>query len=115
MVKGGKNVSPASVAFEVRVLSNAMLARPFPKAPRPRFLGTGLFFALAFAAGAAVAGDAGAPDPKLGEANESAANAIALLKAAQGPKGSESFETHRKKAIDLLTRAQGEILKAKGE
>ena len=92
-----------------------MLARPFRKAPRPRVFGAGLFFALALAAGAAIAGDAPAPDPKLGEANESAAKAIAALKAAQGPKGSEAFETHRKKAIDLLTRAQGEILKAKGE
>jgi hypothetical protein len=92
-----------------------MLARSFPKPPRPRFVGTGLFFALALAAGAATAGDATAPDPKLGEANENAASAIALLKGAQGPKGSESFEAHRKKAIDLLTRAQGEILKAKGE
>jgi hypothetical protein len=78
-------------------------------------LGTGVFLALALVAGAAVAGDAAEPDPKLGEANESAAKAIAALKAAQAPKGSEAFETHRKKAIDLLTRAQGEILKAKGE
>jgi hypothetical protein len=92
-----------------------MVVRSFPKSPRPRVLGAGLFLALAFAAGAAVAGDAAEPDPKLGEANESAAKAIALLKAAKGPKGSEAFETHRKKAIDLLTRAQGEILKAKGE
>jgi hypothetical protein len=114
-VKGGKKVSPASVAFEVRVLSKAMLARPSRKPPSARSVGTGLFFALALAAGAAVAGDAATPDPKLGEANESAAKAIALLKVAQGPKGSEAFEAHRKKAIDLLTRAQGEILKAKGE
>jgi hypothetical protein len=92
-----------------------MVARPFSQSPRPRAVGAGLFLALALAAGAAVAGDAPAPDPKLGEANESAAKAIAALKAAQGPKGSESFEAHRKKAIDLLTRAQGEIIKAKGE
>jgi hypothetical protein len=92
-----------------------MLARSFPKPPRPRVFGTGLFVALALAAGAALAGDVRAPDPKLGEANENAAKAIALLKATQGPKGSDAFEAHRKKAIDLLTRAQGEILKAKGE
>jgi hypothetical protein len=92
-----------------------MLGRSFTKPGRPRVFGVGLFSALAFAAGVAVAGDAATPDPKLGEANESAAKAIALLKGAQGPKGSESFETHRKKAVDLLTRAQGEILKAKGE
>jgi hypothetical protein len=92
-----------------------MVARPFPKSPRPRVLGTALFLGLAFAAGAAVAGDAATPDPKLGEANETAAKAIVLLKAAHAPQGSEAFETHRKKAIDLLTRAQGEILKAKGE
>jgi hypothetical protein len=92
-----------------------MLVRSFPKPARPRVFGVGLFSALALAASAAVAGDAATLDPKLGEANESAAKAIALLKAAQGPKGSESFEAHRKKAVDLLTRAQGEILKAKGE
>lgn len=92
-----------------------MVARSLPKSPRPQVLGAGVFLALALAAGAGVAGDAPTPDPKLGEANESAAKAIALLKAAQGPKGSEAFEAHRKKAIDLLTRAQGEILKAKGE
>ena len=92
-----------------------MLVRSFPKSARPRVFGAGLFSALALAAGAVVAGDATTPDPKLGEANESAAKAVALLKTAQGPKGSEAFEAHRKKAVDLLTRAQGEILKAKGE
>jgi hypothetical protein len=92
-----------------------MLGRSFKQPLRPGVFGVGLFSALALVASAAIAGDAPAPDAKLGEANESAAKAIALLKAAQAPKGSEAFETHRKKAIDLLTRAQGEILKAKGE
>jgi hypothetical protein len=36
------------------------------------------------------------------------------LKSAQ-PSSVAEVEAHRKKAIDLITRAQGEILKAKGE
>jgi len=61
---------------------------------------------LAFFAGAAWAdGD------KLDEARQSTAKAITLLQGVEGAKG----DSHRKKAIDLLTRAQGEILKAKGE
>jgi hypothetical protein len=64
--------------------------------------------ASAFAAGAAFAADA-----KLDEANATTAKAIALLK--ESPKSTQPLDTHKKKAIDLLTRAQGEILKAKGE
>lgn len=71
------------------------------------FLFLGL--ALAFASGAAWAADA-----KLDEANASTTKAIQLLKSAQGSPNAE-VDAHRKKAIDLLTRAQGEILKAKGE
>jgi hypothetical protein len=62
---------------------------------------------LAFFAGSAWAGD------KLDEAKQNTAKAIALLQAVEGDKAQR--DTHRKKAIDLLTRAQGEILKAKGE
>ena len=69
---------------------------------------------LAGLAGAFVSGAAWAADAKLDEANASAAKAIALLKSAQ-PSSVAELEAHRKKAIDLITRAQGEILKAKGE
>jgi hypothetical protein len=69
----------------------------------------------ALLAGAAVGADSPASDPKLDEAHESTAKIIALLKSAESRKGQADFEAHRKKAIDLLTRAQGEILKAKGE
>jgi len=68
-----------------------------------------LGLATAFVSGAAWAADA-----KLDEANASTAKAIALLKATEGSPAGEA-DAHRKKAIDLLTRAQGEILKAKGE
>ena len=39
--------------------------------------------------------------------------AVHPLQAVEGDKAPR--DTHRKKAIDLLTRAQGEILKAKDE
>ncbi len=78
--------------------------------PTLRLLTSGLFLALAFAAGVAVAADS-----KLDEAHESTSKAIVLLKSVAAPEGQDGFEAHRKKAIDLLTRAQGEILKAKGE
>jgi hypothetical protein len=69
-------------------------------------LATTFGLGLAFFAGAAWAeGD------KLDEARQLTAKAIGLLQGAEGAKG----DAHRKKAIDLLTRAQGEILKAKGE
>ena len=72
-----------------------------------------------FVLGAALAtallsGVAWAADGKLDEANVSTAKAIALLKSSQASPVAET-EAHRKKAIDLLTRAQGEIIKAKGE
>jgi len=69
-----------------------------------------LGLALAFVSGVAWAADA-----KLDEANASTAKAIALLKSVESAPGAGEAEAHRKKAIDLLTRAQGEILKAKGE
>ena len=61
-----------------------------------------------------VSGAAWAADGKLDEANASTAKAIALLKASESSPTAD-VDAHRKKAIDLLTRAQGEILKAKGE
>jgi hypothetical protein len=73
----------------------------------PWVLAAGL--AAAFVSGAAWAADA-----KLDEANANTAKAIALLKSAAASPAAE-IEAHRKKAIDLLTRAQGEILKAKSE
>jgi hypothetical protein len=62
-----------------------------------------------------VAGHALAEGSKLEEAQSNTTKAIVALKAAGSEKASADFETHRKKAVDLLTRAQGEILKAKGE
>lgn len=59
------------------------------------------------------AGAAGADGDKLDEAKASTAKAISLLKEA--PAAPAGREAHRKKAIDLLMRAHGEILKAKGE
>ncbi|HTQ05451.1 MAG TPA: hypothetical protein VMI54_16420 [Polyangiaceae bacterium] len=76
-------------------------------------VGLAVVVALGLAA-AFVSGAASAADTKLDEANADAAKAIALLKAA-GPMSVAEVEAHRKKAIDLMTRAQGEILKAKGE
>ena len=71
-------------------------------------LASSLALFVAFLSGVAVAeGD------KLDEARQSTAKAIALLQTVEGDKAPR--DTHRKKAIDLLTRAQGEILKAKGE
>ena len=51
-------------------------------------------------------------DP-LDTANASLIDALQALKAAPVRGDSAKFENHRKKAITLLTRAQGEILKAK--
>ncbi|HEY3499084.1 MAG TPA: hypothetical protein VGK73_30545 [Polyangiaceae bacterium] len=65
-------------------------------------LGAGLFASVAYAA-----------SEKLDEANANTAKAIVLLK--ESPAGADDKDAHRKKAIDLLTRAQSEILKAKGE
>ena len=71
-------------------------------------LASSLALLLAFVSGAEFAdGD------KLDEARQNTAKAIALLQTVEGDKAPK--DTHRKKAIDLLTRAQGEILKAKGE
>ena len=73
----------------------------------PLVIGLGLAAAL-------VSGIAWAADAKLDEANAGTAKAIAVLKSIESSPSPEA-EAHRKKAIDLLTRAQGEILKAKGE
>lgn len=72
-----------------------------------------LLAALALAVGL-VAGVAHAAGEKLDEAHATTVKAIALLKESPASNESEQ-EAHRKKAIDLLTRAQSEILKAKGE
>ena len=60
-----------------------------------------------------LAGSAWADGDKLDEAKQNTAKAIALLQGVDADKVPR--DTHRKKAIELLTRAQGEILKAKGE
>jgi len=75
---------------------------------------TSFIFASSFGLGLAfLAGSAWADGDKLDEAKQNTQKAIALLQGVEGDKAPR--DTHRKKAIDLLTRAQGEILKAKGE
>lgn len=74
----------------------------------PSALATSVGLVLAF-----LAGSAWADGDKLDEAKVSTAKAIAALREVEGDKPPR--DTHRKKAIDLLTRAQSEILKAKGE
>lgn len=64
-------------------------------------------------AGAFFAGAAYAADPRLDEATDLITKAVAVLKAAENPDPKKEFGGHRKEAIQLLTRAQGEILKAK--
>jgi len=64
-------------------------------------------------AGAFFAGAAYAADPKLDQATALITQAVAALKAAQNPDPKKEFGGHRMAAIELLMRAQGEILKAK--
>ena len=64
-------------------------------------------------AGAFFAGAAYAADPKLDEATDLITKAVAVLKAAQNPDPKKEFGGHRMAAVELLTRAQGEIIKAK--
>jgi hypothetical protein len=61
---------------------------------------------LSFVSGVALA--EGSP---LDKAKASVSEALTSLKAAKG--ADPAFATHRDKAVNLLTRAQGEILKAK--
>ncbi|MEP7049751.1 MAG: hypothetical protein ABJB12_05330 [Pseudomonadota bacterium] len=63
-------------------------------------------------AGAFFAGAAYAADPKLQEAADLITKATAALKAATPPDGAKRFGGHRHEAVELLTRAQAEILKA---
>jgi len=67
-----------------------------------------LSLAAAFFAGAAYAAD-----PKLDEATDLITKAIAVLKSAQNPDPKKEFGGHRMAAVELLMRAQGEIVKAK--
>src|SRR6478735_935717 len=64
-------------------------------------------------AGAFFAGAAYAADPKLDEATDLITKAVAALKAAQNPDPKKEFGGHRMAAVELLMRAQGEIIKAK--
>lgn len=64
-------------------------------------------------AGAFFAGAAYAADPKLDEATDFITKAVAALKAAQNPDQKKEFGGHRMAAVELLMRAQGEIIKAK--
>src|SRR6478736_4668911 len=64
-------------------------------------------------AGAFFAGAAYAADPKLDEATDYITKAVAALKAAHTPDPKKEFGGHRQAAVELLMRAQGEIIKAK--
>ena len=64
-------------------------------------------------AGAFFAGAAYAADPKFDEATDLITKATAVLKAAENPDPKLEFGGHRKAAIEFLTRAQAEIIKAK--
>jgi hypothetical protein len=64
-------------------------------------------------AGAFFAGAAYAADPKLDEATSLITQAVAALKLANNPDPKKEFGGHRMAAIELLMRAQGEIIKAK--
>ncbi|MEO6600231.1 MAG: hypothetical protein ABIQ16_10190 [Polyangiaceae bacterium] len=64
-------------------------------------------------AGAFFAGAAYAADPHLDQATDLITQAVAALKAADNPDPKKEFGGHRKAAVELLTRAQSEILKAK--
>jgi outer membrane biosynthesis protein TonB len=64
-------------------------------------------------AGAFFAGAAYAADPKLDEATDLITKAVAALKTAHNPDPQKEFGGHRMAAIELLMRAQGEIIKAK--
>ncbi|MEO7033185.1 MAG: hypothetical protein ABI548_04970 [Polyangiaceae bacterium] len=63
-------------------------------------------------AGAFFAGAAYASDPKLQEAADLITKATAALQSATAPDGPKEFGGHRHEAVQLLTRAQAEILKA---
>lgn len=60
------------------------------------------------------ASTATAEGDKLDTAQAKVGEALEALKEAPPQGDAAKFEDHRKKAITLLTRAQGEILKAKG-
>jgi len=64
-------------------------------------------------AGAFFAGAAYAADPKFDEATDLITKAVAVLKAVENPDPKKEFGGHRKAAIEFLTRAQAEIIKAK--
>jgi outer membrane biosynthesis protein TonB len=67
-------------------------------------------------AGALFAGAAYAADAPLDQANDLITKAVAVLKAAENPdpkNPKQPFEGHRHEALELLTRAQAEIAKAK--
>jgi hypothetical protein len=73
---------------------------------------SGSILALGFCAVFA-AGSAGAEEEQLAVANSNVTSAIQALKDAPVQGDPAKFDEHRKKAIALLTRAQGEIIKAK--
>jgi len=75
---------------------------------RPTWTPVLLALIIAFGAGTAVAADS-----PLDEANALVQKATALLKSAESKSESPEAAAHRKKAVELLTRAQSEILKAK--
>jgi hypothetical protein len=64
-------------------------------------------------AGVFFAGAAYAAEPRLDEATDLITKAVAILKAADNSDPKKELGGHRKAAVELLTRAQAEILKAK--
>jgi hypothetical protein len=64
-------------------------------------------------AGAFLAGAGYAADRRLDQATDLITKAVAVLKAAQNRDPKKDFGGHRKTAIELLTRAQSEVLKTK--
>ena len=64
-------------------------------------------------AGAFFAGAAYAADPKFDEATDLITKAVAVLKSVESPDAKREFGGHRREAIEFLTRAQAEIIKAK--
>jgi hypothetical protein len=75
---------------------------------RPTWASVLLASIVAFGAGTAFAADS-----PLDEANALIQKAAALLKSAESASDKPEAAAHRKKAVELLTRAQSEILKAK--
>ena len=78
-----------------------------------------IFVASALGLGGAFFGGAAyAADPRFDQATDLITKAVAVLKAADNPDPKDpkhEFGGHRKEAVELLLKAQNEIVKAKQE